>query len=174
MIIKDIWLTLKITMKTFMGLIFPNLIISFLLTMIIQNNNVFIISFISFFLVSLIFTIKVYISYNKGYVIDTINKTFTFPASDVENSILDIILFKTFFNLIKRKTIKFEDILSMNNETMKRTNNKNKSVKWLLNISGHFGSQQLEFDSKQKRDECRSALSFHSKGRNSSDLNSDI
>lgn len=47
-------------------------------------------------------------------------------------------------------------------------------VKWLLNISGDFGSQQLEFHSKQKRDECRAMLSSAKKKMGSSFTSSDM
>jgi hypothetical protein len=51
-------------------------------------------------------------------------------------------------------------------------------VSWLLNVSGDFGSQQFEFSSKQKRDECRSMLFMATRrlgntSRGSSDFNFD-
>jgi hypothetical protein len=48
----------------------------------------------------------------------------------------------------------------------------------MLNISGDFGSRQLEFNSKQKRDECRTMLNSARKKLNlkfdSSDINLDL
>ena len=73
-------------------------------------------------------------------------------------------------NEIKRWSTKSKD--SNGKQTTKR------HVKFLLNISGDFGSRQLEFNSKQKRDECRTMLNSARKKLNlkfdSSDINLDL
>lgn len=129
------------------------------------------------------YTFGVWNSYSQGIVANLENDTFSFPASDVENSIAEIVTLRPLFNLAKRNSYKISEINALNNETKRWTTKSENSqghsetkqhVKWLLNISGDFGSQQLEFDSKQKRDECRAMLSSAKKKMGSSFSSSDM
>ncbi len=129
------------------------------------------------------YTLSVWNSYSQGIVADIENNTFSFPASDVENSIVEILTLKPLVDFAKRNSYAISEINSLNNET-KRWSTKSKDnegktktkqhVQWLLNISGDFGSQQLEFTSKQKRDECRAMLSSAKKKMGSSFVSNDI
>lgn len=109
------------------------------------------------------FVRKVYDVHKEGVVVNSIDNKISFPASDVENSIMDIITFKSFRELQNRASFRLSDIEGLNNETNRWTTRNSEGetirhVRYLLNISGLFGSQQLSFDSKQKRDECRSSI----------------
>ncbi|TMO47080.1 hypothetical protein CWC25_02180 [Pseudoalteromonas sp. S4389] len=139
-------------------------------------------------LLILLYTIPVWKALSHGYEAKIDLDSFSFPASDVENSVLDIITLKKLRNMMSRTTIRLSEIRALNNEKSRRASRnlfagqkgvpRMKDV-WLLNISGDFGSQQLEFNSKQKRDECRSMLftACYKKGnrlRGASDLNLDL
>jgi hypothetical protein len=133
------------------------------------------------------FIYDVWNAYNQGIQVSLENKTFSFPASDVENNVIDIITLKQFRDLSKRETLKLNEVEALANEIKRwstsSTDSKGKKttkkhVKFLLNISGDFGSRQLEFNSKQKRDECRAMLNRARKKLNlkfgSSDSNLDL
>lgn len=133
------------------------------------------------------FIYNVWNAYNMGILVNLEDRTFSFPASDVENKVIDIITLKRFRDLAKRETLKLIEVEALTNE-IKRWSTKSKDsngkqttkrhVKFLLNISGDFGSRQLEFNSKQKRDECRTMLNSARKKLNlkfdSSDINLDL
>ncbi|GEM_PF-511824 len=128
---------------------------------------------------------KVWKNYSKGYHADITNNEFSFPASDVENSLADIVTLKRFRNLIHRESVQLSDIRALNNEKgrgQRYSHSAKRNVGydiWKLNISGDFGSRQFEFNSKQKRDECRSMIytacyRVGNKLRGASDLNLDL
>lgn len=137
---------------------------------------------------TLAYSVPVWLATSKGYIVDIDKNEFTFPASDVENSILEILTLKKIRNMMHRNTIKITEIRALNNEKGRRRSSFNFDPKrkkppmkdqWLLNVSGEFGSQQFEFDSKQKRDECRSMIftACMRKGnrlRGASDFNLDL
>lgn len=182
--VKDTWLALQ---KAGIVILAVS-IIGLFLGSAIGNSNLVIWGFV--ILANLIagkFTLNVWNSYSEGIVADIENNSFSFPASDVENSIEDIVKLKPLFNLAKRNSYPITEITALNNETKRWTTKSKNSqgrsetknhVKWLLNISGDFGSQQLEFASKQKRDECRAMLSSAKKKMGlsftSSDMNLDF
>lgn len=125
------------------------------------------------------FTYNVWNSYSKGIVADVENNSFSFPASDIENSIAEIITLRPIFNLAKRDSYPITEITALNNETKRWTTESSdgktkKHVEYLLNISGDFCSKQLEFASKQKRDECRAMLSNAKKKMGSTFTSSDM
>tara|TARA_R110002167_G_C12700580_1_gene653458 strand:+ start:3967 stop:4833 length:867 start_codon:yes stop_codon:yes gene_type:complete len=180
----DIWFAIKSVAGMHLGLsglLFGLAILS--KDGFIANNFLTIIIFSN--IITLSFTTKMWKSLSAGYVTDLELDTFSFPASDVENSVQDIVTFKKFRNLMHRNEITLTEVRALNNEKshrMKQPLMEKKKVRvdvWLLNISGDFGSQQFEFDSKQKRDECRSMLftACAQKGnklRGASDLNLDL
>jgi hypothetical protein len=188
---KDIWLALKTT-ATFIGLI--SAIACILVYFIIAPHEKVdgtLIPYLGWIVIiniaSAKFTWSIWQSYYLGVITDVNADLFSFPASDVENSVKDILTFKKFRNLAKRNSFPITQIRALNNETKrwttKSTNSKGQSrsknhVSWLLNVSGDFGSQQFEFSSKQKRDECRSMLFMATRrlgntSRGSSDFNFD-
>lgn len=113
---------------------------------------------------------------NRRYVIDLQSKSFSFPRSDMENSIFSILTLQPYWNLMRRKTLPLNEIeniyldtqrwestrkMSNGNDAKGRPKTKNESkrhVRYCLNISGPFGSANLSFLSRQKRDEVRNAL----------------
>lgn len=130
---------------------------------------------------------RIWNAYYAGYEIDLDQKTFSFPASDIENSIMDIITLKRIRNLMHRDTLNLNEIEALNNETKRWTSKSKdsngntvtkKHVNYLLNISGEFGSRQFSFSNKQKRDECRAMFNKAIKQLglkiNSSDMNLDL
>jgi len=96
---------------------------------------------------------------NKSYVIDLFEDTFTFPKSDMENSIFEVLIMAPYWNSMFRRTIYGQEIENMYIDT-KRIKRKNSETKTLytLNIVGTFGSSNLEFSNRQKRDEVRNAI----------------
>ena len=84
--------------------------------------------------------------------------TLNFCAQDVENSVLDYMLFRKTRNSWKRRTLLVSDIYRVDNEVF-QTRGKNKVKFYSINISGKFGSQKIVFSNKQKRDECRALFS---------------
>lgn len=97
---------------------------------------------------------------NSVYIIDEEN--FTFPRSDIENSLLSIITFAPFWGLFFRKTIQTSDIENTYIDTQRDKKphffSKKKQTYYNLNVLGSFGSANLAFKSRQKRDEVRNAI----------------
>lgn len=113
---------------------------------------------------------------NSKYKIDFENKSFQFPRSDVENSIFQILIGARYWNLMRKKTVRLAEIENLYIDT-KRWETKSrkqignykdgkqrygnvtkKHVRFRLNVTGEFGSVNLSFLERQKRDEVRSAL----------------
>lgn len=101
----------------------------------------------------LLVTLRLLWAYGTGIVIDLRAKTISWPASDVEDSFFDILSGKRFVNHLHRETVVLADITDLRNDT-----DVHKDRRSRLNLSGSFGSRQLEFSSKQKRDECRTRI----------------
>lgn len=116
------------------------------------------------------FVFRVWFTYHDGIIVDVANDCLSFPASDVESSLFEIITFRRFFNHGKTERLPLSSVEAAMNET--RT-----SKGWYaINLSGSFGSRQLAFDSKQKRDEFRAAVEWGIRqvgGRLKSDTNID-
>ncbi|MET2947722.1 hypothetical protein ABXV18_06420 [Vibrio owensii] len=190
MVVNDTWLAVKKLSMVFIAIT----VISFFLGAKVSNeffNGSLAAGFFTIIVAHIVcgkFTIGVWKSYSEGIVIDIDSDICSFPASDVENSFREILTLMSVVNLAKRSSFPISEIRSLNNETkrwttkFKNSQGKNVSsnhVKWLLNVSGDFGSQQFEFSSKQKRDECRSMLHTAAKqlgnySRGTSDLNFDL
>lgn len=127
---------------------------------IISQQQDYFYMFLAGFVPVVIFCIRTFRSYAMGVVIDSTNNELSFPASDVELSVFEIITLKKFRNLQHRSSVPLNEVEGLTND-IKRWESmitKIKNVRYLLNVSGTFGSQQFEFSSKQKRDECRSAI----------------
>lgn len=95
---------------------------------------------------------------NSRYLINLESDTFTIPASDIENSFLQIIIFAPLWNRYRRKTVALTSIQNIYLDTLPNTKNNNNKPRFRINVTGDFGSARLDFLSKQKRDEVRSAL----------------
>ena len=197
MITRDVWLALEVVFSFIVFLLFISFVGNIIIYFLILDNEMkslklgsFIYTlyiFIGLLIVFSKFIINMWSSYYKGIEVDLETKTFSFPKSDIENSILDIITLKAFRDMSKRDSLNLVDIEALNNETKrwstkhKDSNGKSvtkKHVQYLLNISGEFGSRQLIFSAKQKRDECRAMLNSAVKKLgtkiSSSDMNLDF
>lgn len=113
--------------------------------------------------VFLIYFIQVFIVFNKGYVIDLNKEEFRFPATDVENSLLGIITLKKYRDYARVKKIALKDIsdIFIDRQRIKvfsSTTNKTSKTIYTINIIGFHGSNNLNFSSRQKRDEVRGIL----------------
>ncbi len=97
---------------------------------------------------SLLAALVVFINYSRGVVITA--DSLSFPASDVENSLLALLLGKSLWGHLFRARLPLAEVEHLAND--------GHGTRWRLNLSGIFGSRQIEFSSKQKRDECRAAL----------------
>ncbi|MFA5454469.1 MAG: hypothetical protein WC272_04015 [Sulfurimonas sp.] len=183
--VKDIWLALQKTGQVFLGVSVVGLIAGFGLNNLFgtDSNGILYGAVIIANIIAAKFIFGVWNSYSDGIVADIENNIFSFPASDVENSIQDILTLRPLFDLAKRIEYQISEINALTNETKRWTTKSKNSqgrsetkehVKWLLNISGEFGSKQLEFTSKQKRDECRAMLNSACKKIGSSFASSDI
>lgn len=192
--LKDTWLALNKTFGLIAVIVFWNIILVGIYTLLFTEDNPFLMGIVGGIIYSPLllllfskFIYGVWNAYNLGIIVSFEDKTFSFPASDVENNVIDIITFKQFRDLSKREILNLAEIEALANETKRwttsNTNSKGKKttkkhVSFLLNVSGDFGSRQLEFDSKQKRDECRAMLNNAKKKLNlkhgSSDANLDL
>lgn len=86
------------------------------------------------------------------------DRTISFPAAEVPNTFLQALTLRPYVGHLFRESLQLRDIQQMNNDTTMRA----KQQLWALTISGkNFGSRQLLFTSKQKRDECRATLNVH-------------
>lgn len=116
------------------------------------------------------FIFRVWFTYYDGITVDVANDTLSFPASDVESNLLEIITLRQFFNHGRSESLALSSVEATMNET--RTSKGH----YAINLAGSFGSRQLAFDSKQKRDEFRAALEWGIKlvgGRFGKDSNID-
>ncbi len=123
----------------------------------------------------LIQSIIIYLA-NRRYVIDLDTGLIIFPRSDMENSILAILLLFPYWNLMRTQTIHSSEIENVYIDT-KRWSTKHKVVsgytskgksrhrtetkrhiRYTINITGTFGSANLPFVDRQKRDEVRNAI----------------
>ena len=181
--IRDVWLGLKIASKNF-----------FIAAPTVWFGGIFILSIImnaeeyeSFFnkfgmqyflgTVGIIFiqSIIIYLA-NRRYIVDMETGLITFPRSDMENSILAIILLFPYWNLMRTKIIQSSEIENIYIDT-KRWSTKyqkyagttstgkskyrsetKKHARYTINIAGTFGSANLQFLDRQKRDEVRNAI----------------
>lgn len=120
---------------------------------------------LSALLLSAVFIHRVWRVHSSGIVIDKKEGTLTFPAADVENTVIDILTFRSFFNLARTETLKLSAVRDITNDT-KRTSAGAERIqqdRYGVNIMGIFGSRQIPFNSKQKRDEFRSAIAHITK-----------
>jgi hypothetical protein len=110
-----------------------------------------------------LYFIAVFRVFNKGYVIDVVKKEFRFPATDVENTLWGILSFKKFRDYARVKKIPLEGISDIYIDTQRvkqfsSTSNKTTKTIYTINIVGYHGSNNLNFSSRQKRDEVRGIL----------------
>lgn len=114
------------------------------------------------------FALKVWRAQAAGIQIDPSSATLSFSADDLENSLHDILTLRRFFDHGRRISVALHDIERLDNDTFRSGSGQFRRRRFALNLSGDFGSYQLMFSHKQKRDECRTLISQalrHLKGR---------
>ena len=165
--IQDVWL-MSSTLRsvTFYAILFYILIVLGLLFIwagkeqVAEDIKNFSIVYTALFILYFILVFRVF---NKGYVIDLVKKEFGFPATDVENTLWGILTFKKFRDYARVKRIALEDISDIYIDTQRvkhfsSTTNKTTKTIYTINIVGFHGSNNLNFSSRQKRDEIRGIL----------------
>jgi len=155
--VADVWLSLKMTAAVFAQISMLGLAVLAVISLATTGDTKPPLIFFGLpvvWLSSLWFLIRVWNTYHEGIVVDATTSTLTFPASDVENSVVDILTCRRFFDHARRESVRLGAIEILVNETRARQGH------YAVNISGPFGSRQFLFDSKQKRDEFRAAIEW--------------
>lgn len=161
--IRDVWLTIHITKWWFA----KSTKLCFLILILFESVKYFLYDGIHdhgselikiiikdifiLFTIVVVSSIIVFFQYSKGIRIFPSSNKIEIPASDLENSVFEILIFKRFWRHLLREMISLSEISDVSNDTAYRII----SDRFRLNITGSFGGRQLEFSSKQKRDECR-------------------
>ena len=162
--IRDVWAALKLASKNFTVLV----LIAAGLVLYYEPRQSYVIALFGLIAVQ---SMVIYSS-NRGYFINNQAGTFTFPRSDVENSIIEIILVAPYWNLMRTMTVQLSEIENLYTDTKKwktshqaptpgRKRSRTVTVShtlYTLNVTGSFGSANLELGSRQKRDEVRNAI----------------
>lgn len=172
--IADIWLAVKTTaivfgLVTVVGFAFICMMLWFITNAL--DQRVVLLGIPVIWLISAKFVIRVWLTYYAGIVIDAERSELSFPASDVENSLLDIITLKRLFHHGRRESLRLASIETVMNETRARRGH------YAVNVAGSFGSRQFVFNSKQKRDEFRAAIDWagkHAGTKTRQDGNADV
>lgn len=167
--VRDFWKAVKISLTVLFSVsIFTFLIIPALIINITANQHINVenetingsIIYIMFSIPVILSTIS-YITYIRGVKLR--NGYFSWPASDVENSFFDLITLKRIRGVFYREKVPVDDIEYVTNDFGLHGEKGNRKRIYNLNISGTFGSRNIRFDSKQKRDEARNILRSFSK-----------
>lgn len=155
--IADIWLALRMTATVFALITAAGVAVIILVSWLFvgaADPRVVLLGIPLIWLLSSRFILRVWLTYHEGIVIDAEKSELSFPATDVENRLIDIITLKRFFNHGRRETLRLASIETVMNETRARRGH------YAVNVSGSFESRQFSFDSKQKRDEFRAAINW--------------
>ena len=169
--IRDTWMALRIAAKTFIISILIVWAIPFLVVSAASEEELQYFSYDGAILIKVLQSLTVILlmqsfriyAVNSKYSIDMVSGKVRMPSTDLENSLLDIVLFKPYWNLMRSTQINASDIENIYLDT-KRWSTKTKSTKWKkhvrynINLAGRFGSANLQFINRQKRDEVRNAL----------------
>lgn len=163
--IKDVWLMLTTLRSVIFFAILVYIILLFGIFLFCNEQIVGQIKILSLIYGAVFFMyfIKVFIVFNEGYVIDLSKEEFRFPATDVENSLVGILTFEKYRDYARVKKIALKDIsdIYIDRQRVKvfssTTNKTNKTI-YTINIVGFHGSNNLNFSSRQKRDEVRGIL----------------
>lgn len=162
--VADVWEALRVTALVILAIGVSSAVAALLLALVwLGHPSVGFIALVTMSLVilALPFIRRVWRVNERGIVIDRLAGTLTFPAADVENSLADILTLVPFFNLGRAESVPLTAIRDITNDTLRAsstTMQRPHRDRFALNIMGSFGSRQLAFSSKQKRDEFRSAL----------------
>lgn len=170
-VVRDFWHALKVSVLT--GII--SFVSLFLLVTVGLEEKLFVnpfeneeILFLIVFIVPFLLMFRVYFVYIQGVALK--NEKFSWPASDVENSLLDLITLKRLRGFFYRESVNALDIEYVTNDFGYKGEKGSKQKIYGLNISGSFGSRNIRFYSKQKRDEARNILRSFSKTKIEADI----
>lgn len=161
--ICDVWMALKLSSKNFIFLSAMWVLCCFVMGL---KAEVFWLNTFEGLIIILVQSIFIYFA-NRSYIIDMKSGYIEFPRSDVENTIIDIILLMPYWNLMRRIQVSCCDIeniyvdIKRKNIKYKNSNGKivsKQQILYTINIVGIFGSANLQFSSRQKRDEVRNAI----------------
>ncbi len=182
-VINDVWMALKLSFKNLFVWILALWGILVLFGSVIEPSDTFAKNILSYYFyfsvvmtpIIIIQSMFIYFA-NRIYIVDLETGLITFPRSDIENSILEIVLLIPYWNLMRTKTIHASEIENLYldikrwsskhkvsngttaaGKTKYRTETK-KHVKYTINVAGTFGSANLQFLKRQKRDEVRNAI----------------
>jgi hypothetical protein len=165
MIIRDVWHALLLAGK---NIFFAGIVIVF----VSSGNEEILYGLVVLLLVQ---SIVIYRA-NSKYTINIEQNSFIFPRSDIENSIFQILIGAKYWNLMRTKSVSLSEIENIyidtkrwETKTKKQVGNykdgkarhgtvTKKHVRFRINVTGSFGSANLSFLDRQKRDEVRSAL----------------
>lgn len=170
-VVRDFWHALKVSFLT--GLI--SFICLFTIVIVGKEEKLFVnpfekeeTLFLLLFIGCFLLMIRVYYVYIQGVALK--DEKFSWPASDVENSFFDLITLKRLRGLFYRESINAFDIEYVTNDFGYTGQKGFKQKIYGLNISGSFGSRNIRFYSKQKRDEARNILRSFCKTKIEADI----
>ena len=173
LVIKDVHYLLKVMANMFFSIIFLyavvyagiGLILSTTMPLTLKElESILHILGIVFLIIFTLFYLKIFFIFNRGYVIDLEKEHFCFPATDVENHLTDFFTFRRLREYAKAKCVPLNEITDIYLDTTKerRYNPTTKRYRqepvYRLNIVGPYGSDNLIFSSRQKRNEVRGIL----------------
>jgi len=104
------------------------------------------------------FAWKVWHAQAAGIHIDPRSATLSFSADDLETSLHGVLTFQRFFDHARRISVAIADIDRLDNDNIWFGKGASRRRGFALNLTGDFGSYQLMFSHKQKRDECRTLI----------------
>lgn len=169
--VRDFWKAIKVSsVVLFSSFMFFSLVVPGLLTYVTKDKieqNLGGVMFIIYG-VPIILSIISYITYIRGVKLK--DGYFSWPASDVENNFLDLITLKRLRGVFYREKIPVKEIEYVTNDFGWNGDKGSSKRIFNLNIAGAFGSRNIRFNSKQKRDEARNILRSFSKTVMSADI----
>lgn len=160
--IKDVWMALELAKKVFVYEFIAVIAVICLFGSRMSDILIYALFGAALFGALILHTIIVYVV-NSSYEIN--EEHFTFPRSDIENSIFAIILLIPYWNLARKMRVRTDEIENLYIDSHKRApfsiskGKKQKAITYYgINVTGSFGSAHLIFKSRQKRDETRNAI----------------
>lgn len=147
-IIKDVYSGLDIARGNLFLLWFIGFVVSMIYLLVLKEDYKTVCTYITMFNIIILIQSLIMYRCNSFYRIDK-EGFVTFPRTDVENSIFQIIILLPYWNLMRTRTVHISEVENVY-LTGTRTNH--------LDVAGTFGSCRFEFSNKQKRNEVRNAL----------------
>ena len=108
--IRDVWLAIGMFFKIVGGVVVVCVLCGFFLRLLALSSIIIVIATLTIFVIGFIFAIRVWSSYNQGIIVSSKYDKINFPASDVENRLIDIITLKKFRDLANRIEFNISEI----------------------------------------------------------------